>query len=105
MIAALKRTRIYQRFRAQRERSRQRSRKALARSVERGLRNDDAVLRALTHLVERAQRDESVRERRDEELRWRLERLERLIAELRGTPGRGDGADERPRPGDQTKEG
>ncbi len=83
MIAALKRTRLYQAYRRARERRRQRSRKGLARSLERLLLNDDAVLRALTHLVERAGEQAAAAERREGELRARIERLEQLLAEQR----------------------
>ena len=83
MIAALKRTRLYQRYRRARTRRRQRSHKGLARSLERLLVNDDAVLRALTHLVERAGEQASAAERDAGDLRTRIERLEQLVAEQR----------------------
>lgn len=88
MIAALKRTRLYQRYRRARGRRRQRSHKGLARSLERLLFNDDAVLRALTHLVERAGEQAGAAERREGELRVRIERLEHLLAEQRDQLGR-----------------
>lgn len=83
MIAALKRTGLYQRFRRLRERRRQRSHKGLARSLERLLLNDDAVLRALTHLVEHAGEQAGAAERGEGELRTRIERLEQIVAEQR----------------------
>jgi hypothetical protein len=83
VIAALKRTRLYQRYRQARERRRQRSRKGLARTLERVLLNEDAMLRALTHLVERADDLAALAERRGEELSAHLERLEDLLASQR----------------------
>lgn len=81
MIAALKRTRLYQRYRQARARRRQRSHKGLARSLEQVLVNHDAMLRALTHLVERMAEASGSAERRDRELRTHLQRLEQLLGQ------------------------